>query len=420
MRIAFLVRAFPTVSETFIRDQVQGLRRRGHSVEVYSLYVGSRPPSKSDTPAHGDSGVAAYLLGRELSLSGALLRAARRSVSALRHPMRLLHLASVGLQHPRIAAEAVHAVPILAPRSRAQERSYDVVHAHYGPTGMLGLALRRAGLLSGPLVTTFHGVDLSRYPFRRGTDCYSWLFTAGEAFTVNSEFAERRALALGAPADRLDRLPVGVPIHRIPFKTRQPPDDGPVRLLSVGRLEEVKGFSFGLRAAHLLLEGGIDVRYTIVGSGRLESALRSEAAHLGVRSAIDFAGSLPFDAVVREYARHHLFLMPGIQTPDGQAETQGRVLLEAQAAGLPVIASRVGGIPETVGPSAGLLVPPGDPSALADAVVRLLDRPGEWQTMGRSGRSHVEMAYDQEKLLDRLMGIYRRVARDGLGGRAES
>src|SRR5690606_13149420 len=133
-------------------------------------------------------------------------------------------------------------------------------------------------------------------------------------------------------------------------------------------------------------------------SGRLDAALRAEAAALGIERVVRFAGALPFEEVVEEYVRHHLFLMPGVETADRQAESQGRVLVEAQAAGLPVVASRVGGIPETLSPGAGVLVEPEDPAALAGAVQYLIRTSETWQDMGRRGRAHVERSFNQDAL----------------------
>jgi colanic acid/amylovoran biosynthesis glycosyltransferase len=406
LRIAFLVRAYPTVSETFIRDQIEGLAERGHSVDVISLYAGA------SVEAGGPGRHVRYLIGPELPLAGALARAAGRVVRSLASPAVLARLTPTALTHPVVAAEAVHAIP----RLRNATPVYDVVHAHFGPTGLLALELRRLGLLRGALVTTFHGVDVTRYPAARGPGVYRPLFARGELFTANSGFTEGRALTLGAPRGRLFRLPVGVDLSRIPFRPRTPRPGEPVRLLSVGRLEAVKGFRYGLEALARLSDGGIEARYTVIGGGRLEGDLRRRAAELKIAARVSFAGALSFDAVLAEYARHDLFLMPGIVTEDGQTEAQGRVLIEAQASGMPVVASDVGGIPETLAPGAGRLVPPGDAAGLAAAIRELVEAGDGWPAMGEAGRRHVEECCDQEALLQRLIDLYHTAMAGVVGG----
>ena len=399
LRVAVLVRAYPTVSETFIREQISVLRRAGHTVDVFSLHDGG---DLGPEFGRDDAGVR-YLIGPVLPPGPNRIRALRRLLSSLRSPLLLGRAARLFPRMPRVAVEAIHALPAL----RHHALAYDVVHAHFGPTGALALVLRRMGLLAAPLVTTFHGVDLAagtgdpNSPFP-----YPWLFSRGEAFTVNSAFSRSRALDLGAPPERLHQLPVGVDVARIPYSPRSLPAGASPRLLSVGRLEEVKGFGYGLEALAEVRRRGVPASYTIIGGGALEASLRQRAARLGVGESVRLTGPLPFAAVVEELARHHLFLMPGVATGDGQVEAQGRVLLEAQASGLPIVASRIGGIPESVAPGAGQLVPPRDAASLAEAVVELCREPGRWEGMGEAGRRHVEAHFDQARLLTRLVDIY--------------
>lgn len=369
-------------------------------MDVYSLYRGNGAPS-APTPSSGDEGC--YLIGKETTVPRALMRAAGRVAASLASPVPLLRLISLLPGQPRIVAEAIHAIP----RLRGCPVHYDIVHAHFGLTGLLALALRRARILTGPLVTTFHGVDLTRDPALRGPSLYVPLFESGEQFTVNSTFSEQRALSLGAPPERVHKIPAGVEVSTIPFDSRSWRPGTPIRLLSVGRLEPVKGLRFGLTAVAQLVGRGHDVQYTIVGAGRLDTKLREEADRLGIADRVRFTGSIPYHDVLEEYGRNHVFLMPGVVTGDGQQEAQGRVLVEAQASGMPVVATRVGGIPETLGDGAGFLVEPEEPNALADAVEHLLEIQDRWAEIGLAGRRHVEQGFDAESLLDGLMEVYR-------------
>lgn len=399
LRIALVARAFPLLSETFIRDLVRKLEERGHEVDVYSLYVPAHPPP-GDSPGNWD---VRYLIGPKISVGAAALRASARLFRCLASPSPLIRLLPLVPRQPRIAAEIVHAIPRL---QNAPSR-YDVIHAHFGPTGLLAVALRQIGVLRGAVVTTFHGFDITRYPHEKGTGAYDTLFAAGDWFTVNSNFSHARLTEFGAPEQRIAKIPMGIEPSRFDFprRSRQPAE--PLRLLSVGRLEPVKGLAFGLRAVARLVDEGHDVRYSIVGTGRLEAELRAEAGRLGIESIIRFTGPLPFDEVIEEYGSHHIFLMPGVVAEDGQVEAQGRVLVEAQAAGMPVIATRVGGIPETLADGAGVLVPPEDPEALAGAVVELARHPAQWPEMGARGRRHVEENYHADRLVNELVNVYR-------------
>lgn len=399
LKIALLTRAFPALSETFVRDHVRQLERRGHQVDVYSLYVPTAPALDEQAATRE----ICYLIGPETSLGRAVLRATGRFLLFLASPTALMRLLPLTAKEPRIVAEAIHGVP----RLRGRGTRYDVIHAHFGPTGMLAVALRRARVLTGPVVTTFHGYDLTSYPIEKGPGAYAFLFGSGDWFTVNSHFTKARAVDLGAPEERTTRIPMGVDLSRFPFRQRSHRTDDPLRLLSVGRLEPVKGLRYGLETVSRLVSEELDVRYTIIGTGQLEAELREEAARLGIASRVRFTGPLPFGDVITEYERHDLFLMPGVVARDGQQEAQGRVLVEAQASGMPVVATRVGGIPETLAEGAGRLVEPRDPEALADAIRELADHADRWPEMGARGRRHVEEKFDADRILDDLIDVYR-------------
>lgn len=407
LRVAMLVRDFPAFSETFILDQVQGLRALGHDVTVFSLYEGDAVEQGHGAAAR----TTRYLIGPRRPFAAKWLRAVGRGLRALTSPGALARLAPAAGWHLPATGEAIHAIPVV----RRDAGAFDVVHAHFGPTGLLALLLRRMRLLTGPLVTTFHGYDATVYPRQHGHDVYRPLFAAGEAFTVNSGFTRDRIIGLGAPPARIHRLPVGADLDRIPFEPRRRPVEGPVRLLTVGRLYPFKGIEFGLRAVARLADAGHDVTYTVVGGGSLARALRGEAEALGLDRRVHFTGPLPFEDVLEEYRTHHIYLQPGIVTPDGQVEAQGRVLLEAQAAGMPVVATNVGGMPDTVASDAGRLVPPGNPAALADAVADLLADSDWWPDLGAAGRRHVEQHFGERHLLDRVVEIYRSIAEDSIG-----
>jgi glycosyltransferase involved in cell wall biosynthesis len=126
---------------------------------------------------------------------------------------------------------------------------------------------------------------------------------------------------------------------------------------------------------------------------------------LGLDVLVSFAGGLPRDEVRRELAEADLFVLPSV------AEATPVALMEAQACGLPVIATRVGAVEEVVEDGrSGWIVPAGDDLALAGALAAALERRDLWTEMGRAGRDHVLESYHLPRLLDQLEEIYRSVA----------
>jgi colanic acid/amylovoran biosynthesis glycosyltransferase len=223
-----------------------------------------------------------------------------------------------------------------------------------------------------------------------------------------------RLIALGAPPERVVKLPAGVKLERFAFRERTllPGDD--IRILTVARLVEAKGIDIALRAIHRLRGRFPRIRYEIVDDGPLKDAWTGLSRDLGLIERVRWHGALSHDRLREVYAAAHMFILPSRVARDGAEEGQGLVLAEAQATGLPVVAARIGGIPESiVADESGLLVEESDDAAFAQAIAGLLEHPEEWPRMGHKGREHVERHFSQDNLTDRLLSLYEEVARAG-------
>jgi colanic acid/amylovoran biosynthesis glycosyltransferase len=217
----------------------------------------------------------------------------------------------------------------------------------------------------------------------------------------------RKLLSLGAPEERIRVLPIGLPLKGFAFRPRQLADGETMTLIAAARLTEVKGISWGLKGLALAREAGLDVRWEIFGDGPLRAELEALRAELGLEDAVTFHGFVPIQEVQRAMETAHACLFPGVAAADGAEEALGGAVLEAQACGLPVIASEVGGIPEGFVPGvSGYLVPQRDPEAIAKALRDLHDNREQWPTMGEAGHAHVQERYDCEALNERWERLY--------------
>ncbi len=296
----------------------------------------------------------------------------------------------------------------LIPLARGWERCgpFDVVHAHFAPNGVSAVDLRAAGCFTAPVVTSFHGYDINVLPGTRGGAGYARLFAEGDAFTANSNFLAARAAALGCPRDRMHIMPMGV--DRPPTAMPPRPNDGVTRVLTVARLTEEKGLRDGIAAVGSLARAGAPVCYRIIGDGPLEGELRAMIAEEGLAQVVSLTGSASEAEVHEAFRDSDLFLLPSVRAADGSEEGQGLVLQEAQAMGLPVITTALGGIPEGVDDGqSGFLVPPGDVPAMAAKLDEACRDPELRDRMGRNGRWLVERGFDIEPLNDRLVDLYR-------------
>jgi glycogen(starch) synthase len=266
---------------------------------------------------------------------------------------------------------APHGLGIVAPGMALDLLSAraDVVHAH-----AFGMAPSRMGawvrrIKPTPLVIETHA-DTGRgtpgwWAYARAVT--RWTLRPADRIVVQTRSEEELLLALGAAPDRIARIPDGIDLNEFHDGHARPPSAECRTVLFVGRLyPEQKGLDPLIRAfARLPVELGLRLR--LVGEDWGGRALVARLARsLGVEDRVTMTGPVSRQELLREYSNADLFVLPSLFEP------YGIVLTEAMAAGLPIVASRVGGIPEVVGEGEdALLCPPADPVALADAIEQL-------------------------------------------------
>jgi colanic acid/amylovoran biosynthesis glycosyltransferase len=410
MKIAFFLNEFPAPSETFILNQMVGLIRRGHKIHIHAQCRSEFPHSghHADVKRYRLLDFADFypLPASKLARLGSV--AERLARWGWRRPQTTLDGLNI-FRHGRSALNLTLLHEFLPPSVIPQR--YDVIHCHFGPNGRLAVGWRAFGAIQGPIITTFHGYDVHELPRIEGRNLYGELFSKGELFTVGSEFMKERLLALGAPETRVIKLRMGVDLSRFTPVERSDDQDGKLRLLTVARLIEGKGIEYAIRAIAALKNRSCPLHYQIVGDGPLRGRLVELTNALGLRNEVKFLGALPQERVVQIYRDAQIFLLPSVLAESGWEEGQAVVLAEAQAVGLPVIATRTGGISESICEGrSGVLVPPHDPVALAEAIERLAKQPERWDEMGRAGRAFVEDRFDLEKLNDQLIDLYHGIA----------
>ena len=429
LRIAMFLGCFPVVSETFILRQITGLLDLGHEVDIYADTRGNTTDTHAevenyrllerttfmDMPVEcAPWELPAWPLAGETWVPGATepipnWKRFADSLPALRRCVErvpALTENALNTEHSGHQARSLSALYRLD-RLSAQPVSYDVLHAHFGPTGE---SFRFARELWGtPLVVSFHGYDFSTLPRQHGSGMYEKLFATADAVTVNSEFTRSRVAALGCPANKIHLLPVGLDLEKFRFRERAPQKNEPMRLLTVARLVEIKGHEFALRAMVRLCEKHPQVHYDIVGDGPLRKKLELLVAELGLGNAVTLHGARDSTFIEGLMASAHVGVLASVNI-EGDAEGQGLFLQEAQACGLPVVATQHGALPEGLMPDkSGFLVPERDVDALAALLEFLIMHPEAWPEMGRTGREFVECKYHIGKLNEDLLKIYRQV-----------
>lgn len=190
------------------------------------------------------------------------------------------------------------------------------------------------------------------------------------------------------------------------FRTT-PPENAAFTILTVGRFVEKKGHQYALRAVALLKEAGLTFKYHLIGEGPLLEDMKQLAAELGIMDSVVFHGAMMQNAVIDFYHQSDVFLLPSITAENGDTEGQGLVLQEAQAIGLPIVATLHNGFPDSViDAKTGFLVPEKDFSGLYEKLLLLARNPELRSTMGRHGRTFVESNFDSSVIGKELSAIY--------------
>ena len=400
MRVAMIVNTFPEISQKFIITQAAGLIDAGVDLDIFAAI--------ENQGGKGHALSERYRL-KERCVFALVPRSTKSRLRAFpglfAHGLARNPAGALAALHPRYATTSRNLKNLYFLRA-FEGRHYDLIHSHFGPNGLIGAFLKDRGVARA-LVTTFHGSDITTYPRRHGKKVYRVLYDRADVVTAGTGFTRGRLVANGCPEAKIEILPVGVRAEDYP--ETPPAARLPFSVLSVGRLVEVKGYRYALEALAKLTERFPDLEYLIAGEGSERATLERLAAQLGVARSVRFLGAQTDKEVAALYSKAAVFVLSSVVASDGAEEGQGLVLQEAQACGIPVVATSIGGIPEGVRDGeTGFLVPQKDPAALADRISRLLADPALRQRMGSAGRGFATANYGMTGLTRRLVAIYER------------
>jgi colanic acid/amylovoran biosynthesis glycosyltransferase len=287
-----------------------------------------------------------------------------------------------------------------------------VVHAHFGTVGLRAYPACR--LLGIPLVVSFYGYDagqLARNP--RVARNYERMFRGGTVVTAEGPALASALRSLGAPAESLKLLPLGLPSWAMAPPTRRVQWTAePLRLLQVARFVEKKGIDTTLRAVALARRRGVRLHLVLAGGGPLEGQVRERVRELDLHDLVELRGFVPHAQLGDLLAHAHAFVQPSRTAADGDTEGgHPTTLLEAQAQQVPVLGTRHADLPLAVEHGkTGWLVEEGDYAGLADAMETVARDRARLQRWGEAARPRVLRRHDPARLLALRERIYRRAA----------
>ena len=378
----FLFTAYPRWSETFLRQDLSFLQRTGLDVEAAALYPGDcdlqpgwpqatiRSPDKAPGAATGST-----------ARRGRLADALKRLLPATLRTALSLH---------------THRSLLQALEQHVLAHGFGHLHAEFADLAALLAAhvARRHGLSFSVGIHAFD-VHAAKYDPRA-------IFAGARFVTACNQAAFDACLArMPELQGRLHLLYHGVNLDHWRCAETLPGADGDPtapNLLFVGRLVPKKGLDILLRALDLLVRRGLSPRLTLVGDGPLEAPLKRLADELGLSDRLSWRGVLAAAAIRALMPNMTCLCAPSVVTPDGDRDGIPNVILEAMAAGLPVIASQVGSIAEAVTPTTGWPLHTLTPETLADAIADAAAHPEQRQQRRQQARQLVEARFDAAAL----------------------
>ena len=392
--LAYLFERFPSFTQTFCYREIVELRRQGASPAIFSVRRPVGEPAQDWDPAI--TGQVEYLPADEqvvrevdrAARKGELPDSATGEIAAWGRKTDFLRLYQAAHLGPRLQALGVRHV-----------------HAHFA-----GLAARTAYW-----VERFFGIGFSFTA--HANDIFSpksfeislgELIRAARAIVTVSDFGVG-FLREKYPGDaaKMHRVYNGIDLGGFP---RAEFTVTPATILSIGRLIEKKGFHDLIEACRLLRERGVEFRCEVIGEGPLETALCDQITRAGLTTVITLTGPLPQREVIKRLAYSALFALPCVEEVGGGMDNLPTVLMEAMAAGLPVISTALGGVPEMVQDGiTGLLVPARQPVALADAITQVLSDEPLARSFGEAGRQRAAELFAIHNSAQALRALFKQI-----------
>lgn len=403
-KVAYILHRFPYLTETFIMREIYWLQRQGIDVEIFSLLspkhsVVHEQAQELLSVTHYSPFVSWDVLKSQVYF---LARSPGRYMRAFFNLMRQT------IREPGVLLRAL----VLFPKSiyfarLIQQKKMDHMHSHF-----VWIDAIAAGVAHDVLGITFtihpHAFGL----FGRNQKSVKCELEHATQIVTISEFHR----------DYIQRLCPGISREHINVvycaletdlyqPVRRTKEDGPIQILSVGRMIEKKGFQYLIAACKRLADAGVDFKCVIIGGGTLKESLQNEIDKFGLQNQVQLMGSMSQTQVLEFYHKTDIFALPCVVAGDGDRDGIPVVLMEAMACGIPVVTTPVTGIPDLVQhEQTGLMVAERDVDALTAALEKLISEPNVRQQLGRQGRQIIMDKFDIRKNTAQLASIFKRVS----------
>ena len=381
-RIAYLLKKFPRLSETFVLGEMLAQEALGAEIHVFSR----RAPD--DEPRHAELArlrATVEILPGDVDAWGELFAP---EAEDLLSRVRDAHREFCALGHPKLAALLAEAIWLLR---RTRELSIEHVHVHFATDSAVTATLLHA-LGGPPFSVTAHAKDIYRHGVSPRQLATILRHAAFVVTVCDANVEHVRGLVGDAVNGKLRRLYNGIDVESFGALPRARVER---RVLSIGRLVEKKGFDVLVEAFATLRDQGVAFTAQVVGDGEDRARIDQRIRERGLAGTVELVGAVPLTRVRELLAQAEVFALPCKVGDDGNRDALPTVLLEAQAAGVPIVSTPVGGVAEILDDGrAGLLVPENDAVATAAAIRRLFEDDALRRSLADLGRARAAELFD--------------------------
>lgn len=403
MKIAFFTHYFPKLSETFIINQVTGLLDRGHEVTIFANESPDEEIEHEVIEEYNLYERTVYTGSPEDYLDG--MKMFGTSVASL-VSNRLRDFTEV-LDAIKLRKDAVARLANFH-AFKQHDVTFDICHAHFG---MIGRQWEFVADFpdQGPFVTTCYGMDVTKFVHPDRYDWYKGFWEKCDLAIGISQHIRSKMIMLGCPEKKSVKHPIGIKTEDFENRIRTYDGNSPLQLITVSRHTEKKGLNYAINAVADCIESGMDIQYRIAGDGEQRESLEHLISNRGVSDRVSLLGWVTQKDVRDLFHNSHVFLLPSVTARSGDTEGQALVFQEAQATGLPVVATYHDGIPEGVGErQTGLLVPERDIEGISNAISEFYQNPSMIEQYSQN-TSTIASRFDNQLLIKKQEELYQAI-----------
>ena len=404
MNIAIVVGSFPQLSETFVINHIISLIDAGHKVTIFTTHINKEPTQHKVVKNYSliDNVVERPNPHIGINRYFKIIQYFYKYRGNFKHLIKAFNPRYYG----SFALKGYFLFEII-PFLKYQPNYFDIVHAHFGENGNKMAYIKELGIISSPLIVSFHGHDVNHVKLIKKQANYKALKSNANLLIFNSRYLLNKFKTITNLDIPCFQIPVGINPKQFTVKSFNN-SHYPVKFITVARLVDCKGINLVLEALKKIECNSYE--YHIVGDGPNLSDLKKLAKNNGISKNVFFHGKINHDAVIKKLKDCDVFILFGVTDSNGEIDAQGLVVQEAQACGLPVIVSDGGGLPEgVINNQTGFVVKEGDIKKLEEKLSSFIKHTSIIKEMGLRASSYSIEKYSQLTINNSTLELYEKV-----------